>query len=117
MSRISLFLTAILLALPLHAYAGEPADKQGPAGKKEFPPGWTGVFPQAPNYQQTFRKAEGSDHKKSYRQTVNYTWLGGRLESNDVTLARGEKYIKEHPRQGGGANGGGRRRQQPPPVL
>lgn len=69
---------------------------QEPAPKKDIMAGWPGVFVNVGNYQATFKKPEISEDKKSYRQTVNYSWLGGRLESNDVTLARGEKYTKDY---------------------
>lgn len=86
MHKLGFLCSAVLVAA---------AGGQEPAARKEFPPGWSGVFPQADNYQQTFRQAEVSADQKSYRQTVNYLWLGGRLESNDVTLARGAKYTKD----------------------
>ena len=64
--------------------------------KKEVIPGWPGVFTNMGNYQATFKKPEISEDKKSYRQTATYTWLGGRLESNEVTLARGQAFTKDY---------------------
>src|SRR5262249_25276191 len=89
--RSSLCLPAVMiLALVTASFA------QDQTLKKEVPPGWPDVFPTLPMYQATFKKAEISEDKKAYRQTAAYEWTGGRLESNNVTLARGEQYIKDH---------------------
>jgi hypothetical protein len=72
-----------------------PGTGQNATPKKDHNPGWPGAFPDITNYQRTMDAAEMTKDKKAYRQKANYLWLGGRLEDNYVTLARGHAYIKD----------------------
>lgn len=87
----SLCLSAVVLTLVAIAGAGQHL-----APRKEVLAGWPGVFPDLPMYQRTFKQPEVSKDKKTYRQKANYQWTGGRLEDNDVTLAKGQPYIKDY---------------------
>jgi hypothetical protein len=64
-------------------------------------PAWTGLFIQLPNYDLRYQTpvVEKKDKPRVYRQKASYTWLGGRFETVEITLARDpgfrEKYSPE----------------------
>lgn len=62
---------------------------EGGAEKREPLAGWYGVFPELTNYQRKFQPPVINLKNRSiYSQTASYEWLGGRLETLQVTLAR-----------------------------
>ena len=60
--------------------------------------GWVGVFPFVGGYDRKFEKPIVD--KQSYRQTVVYTWTGGRAESVKITLLRDAELAKRYTKDG-----------------